>query len=323
MKETIFEQVATAASVLKLDLSAEEFALFAEDQEFSETGLEAVQMLFSYLSEKKQQTTIQTLLKLSRLPTKVPKTFENFDFSLLKGKDVERLKVLASLNAIYSHRNLAFIGPAGTGKTHLAQAFGYACCQHGLKTYFIKASELRDRFTAARRSGKTDSCLNGLVRPSCLIIDEIGHCAFDKENTRLFFDLIDRRYNKEGSFNMIFTSNKNPALWREDFEEDATLLCTLDRIFDDATVFKLRGESFRGKKLETVSLQTGKIPAVEPVVAQEQPIYECWVVGTLFIYSAGSDFSDKNWLNTPDKIWSRSPAASSIVRKKGSCKTRS
>ena len=41
---------------------------------------------------------------------------------------------------------------------------------------------------------------------------------------------------------MIFTSNKNPALWREDFEEDSTLLCTLDRIFDDATVFKLRGE---------------------------------------------------------------------------------
>ncbi len=48
---------------------------------------------------------------------------------------------------------------------------------------------------------------------------------------------------------MIFTSNKNPALWHENFEEDATLLCTLDRIFDDATVFKLRVESFRGKKL--------------------------------------------------------------------------
>ena len=100
MKETIFEQVASAASVLKLDLSAEEFALFAEDREFSEAGMEAVQMLLGYLSEKKQQTTIQTLLKMSRLPTKAPKTFENFDFSLLKGKDVERLKVLSSLNAI-------------------------------------------------------------------------------------------------------------------------------------------------------------------------------------------------------------------------------
>ena len=182
---------------------------------------------------------------------------------------MERLKTLPSLASIYSHRHLAFIGPAGTGKTHLAQAFGYACCQHGMKTYFIKASELRDRFTAARRTGKTDSCLSGLVRPSCLIIDEIGHCAFDKENTRLFFDLIDRRYNKEGNFNMVFTSNKNPALWREDFDEDTTLLCALDRIFDDATVFKLRGESFRGKKLETVSVQTGKVKAVEPMTTQE------------------------------------------------------
>ncbi len=69
--------------------------------------------------------------------------------------------------------------------------------------------------------------------------------------------------NKEGNVTMIFTSNKNPALWREDFDEDATLLCALDRIFDDATVFKLRGESFRGKKLETISLQTGKIMAIE------------------------------------------------------------
>ncbi len=270
MTETAFEQIAAAASVLRLDFSSEEFANFAEERELSEDAIEAVQAVFSYLRQKKQQTTVLTMLKMSRLPTKEPKTFENFDFSLLKGRDVERLKALPSLAAIYSHRNLAFIGPAGTGKTHLAQAFGYACCQHGMKTYFIKASELRDRFTAARRAGKTDSCLSGLVRPSCLIVDEIGHCAFDKENTRLFFDLIDRRYNKEGNFNMIFTSNKNPALWREDFDEDATLLCALDRIFDDATVFKLRGESFRGKKLETVSLQTGKVKAVEPMTDQEE-----------------------------------------------------
>ena len=68
---------------------------------------------------------------------------------------------------------------------------------------------------------------------------------------------------------MFFTSNKNPALWREDFEEDATLLCALDRIFDDATVFKLRVESFRGKKLETVSLQTEKVTAAAPLTMQE------------------------------------------------------
>ena len=68
----------------------------------------------------------------------------------------------------------------------------------------------------------------------------------------------------------LFTSNKNPALWREDFDEDSTLLCALDRIFDEATVFKLRGESFRGKKLDTVSVQTGKVKAVELLADQQE-----------------------------------------------------
>lgn len=96
-------------------------------------------------------------------------------------------------------------------------------------------------------------------KPSCLIIDEVGHCEFDKENTRLFFDLVDRRYNKEGSSNIVFTSNRNPALWKDNFSDDDSLLCSLDRIFDDATVFTLRGESFRGKNLEKISLQTSRV----------------------------------------------------------------
>lgn len=270
MDKTVFETVEEAATLLRLDLNSEEFALYAEAHELTENAISAIADMLVYLSRKKQQAVVEMLLRTSRLPKKNPKTFENFDFSLLKGKDVEKVKSLSSLSAIYSHRNLAFIGPAGTGKTHLAQAFGYACCLHGIKTYFIKATELRDKFTTARRTGKTDSCLNGLVKPSCLIIDEIGHCAFDKENTRLFFDLVDRRYNKEGNFNIIFTSNKNPAKWREDFDEDETLLCALDRVFDEATVCKIRGESFRGKRLETVSLQTGNISAPESLLQAEQ-----------------------------------------------------
>ena len=81
--------------------------------------------------------------------------------------------------------------------------------------------------------------------------------------------MVDRRYQKEGFSNMVFTSNRDPAQWKENFCENDALLCALDRIFDDATVFKLRGESFRGKRLETVSLQTGKIPAIEPVATKE------------------------------------------------------
>ncbi len=262
MSDSFGGTIDQCCGVLKLDFSSAELAQLAVEKGFSQDTLNAVSVLFEYLRDKKEQTTIQTILRMSRLPQKVPKTFDNFDFSLLRGKglvDLEKLESIRTLAPVYAHRNLAFIGPAGTGKTHLAQAFGYECCKHGLKTYFIKASELRDKFTTARRAEKTASMLTSLVRPSCLIIDEIGHCEFDKENTRLFFDLIDRRYNKEGAYNIVFTSNRNPSLWRENFHEEDSLLCALDRIFDAATVFNIHGESFRGKNLETYALQAGKV----------------------------------------------------------------
>jgi DNA replication protein DnaC len=263
MTEAFGGTIGQCCSVLKPDFSSAELAQLTIEHGFSQDTLNGMAILFEYLREKKEQTTIQTILRMSWLPQKVPKTFENFDFSVLRGKSLtepEKLQSIRTLVPVYAHRNLAFIGPAGTGKTHLAQAFGYECCKHGLKTYFIKASELRDKFTAARRTEKTASMLINLVRPSCLIIDEIGHCEFDKENTRLFFDLIDRRYNKEGAYNIVFTSNRSPSLWRENFNEEDSLLCALDRIFDDASVFNIMGESFRGKRLETYALQAGKLP---------------------------------------------------------------
>ena len=256
-----FEMVASCSSALKLDLNVQEFAYVAQMHNFSEESIIAVADTFQYLRDRQRQTTIRTLLKMSRLPMKDAKTFKNFDFTRIYGQDVDRLKSLPTLSPIYAHKNIAFIGPPGTGKTHLAQAFGYECCQQGLKTYFIKMSELRDKFNVARKAGREASVLNGLVRPSCLIIDEVGHCEFDKENTRLFFDLIDRRYNKEGAFNIVFTSNKNPSEWRSIFNESDALLCTLDRIFDDAIVYTIKGASYRGRKLEKVALTTTAIPA--------------------------------------------------------------
>ena len=257
MTDFSFDKLDVSFKTLKLDITSTEMAAFAEEQGLNNSQLEALQEVFDYLHHKKIQTTIDTMLRMSRLPLKNLKTFDNFDFSVLKGRDVEKLESVSSLSALYAHRNLAFIGPAGTGKTHLAQAFGYECCKRGFKTYFIKMTELRDRFDTARRSGRESKVLNGLIRYSCLIIDEVGHCDFDKENTRLFFDLIDRRCNSEKNSSIIFTSNKNPARWRENFNDEDSLLCALDRIFDDATVYKLRGKSYRGKRLETVTLEVG------------------------------------------------------------------
>ena len=270
MDDTKLNLIMRCFDSLKVKMTEEELSTFILDNDFSNADIDAVMRMFTFLEKRNNEASIQMMLRLSKLPLKSPKTFENFDFSQVHGKNVSQLEGLQSLSTLYSHKNVALIGPAGTGKTHIAMAYGYECCQHKLKTYFIKMSELNDMFTQARAYGRSGRVISNLVKPSCLIIDEVGHCVFDRENTRMFFDLVDRRYNKEGPYTMIFTSNKQPSQWKQNFNEDDSLLCALDRIFDDALIFNLRGNSYRGKNCESYSLTTlrgkatnAELPAVK------------------------------------------------------------
>lgn len=90
-------------------------------------------------------------------------------------------------------------------------ALGRECYLKGYKTYFLRTSELKQELMDARKHGREDTVIIGLVKPSCPIIDVIGWCVCDKENTHMFFDVIDRRYNKDGPSTMIFL----PAIRRQ------------------------------------------------------------------------------------------------------------
>lgn len=251
-----------------LALGADELATLASDHDMGEPEMVAVSVTFGYLAEKRRQASIETLLRLSRLPRREPKTFEGFDFSRIQGRDAAALERLPSLADLYARRNVAFVGPGGIGKTHLAQAYGRECCMRGLKAYYVKASELRDRFQRAAERGSTSRAVTALARPSCLIVDEVGRCTFDKACTDLFFDVVDRRYEKEGPNAMVLTSNVAPSGWDEFFTGDDKLLCALDRLFDKASVFVMRGPSFRGRELDTYSVeavpQATKLRGMQP-----------------------------------------------------------
>lgn len=257
----LYQRISDHAFGFKVALSVEELATLAVQHDFGERELATLATVFEYLSDRQREQAIATLLKLSRLPQKAPKTFENFDFGRIQGRDAEALRKLSSLSNLYARKNIAFIGPGGIGKTHLAKAYGRQCCLAGFKSYYLKASELRDRLQKAARSSNPSRTIASLVKPTCLIIDEIGRCSFDKACTDLFFDVIDRRYEKECPNTMILTSNTPVNNWNEFFTGDETLLCTLDRIFDRATVFIMKGASYRGKELETLTVESSPMAA--------------------------------------------------------------
>lgn len=259
MDTNIYDLIQTTSSYLKLSISAQEVAQFCADTKLSDKEIESIFNFLSFMKDKRHDHLVEMLQTMSRIPLREPKTFDNFDFSCIHGKNVDALQNLKSLSTLHAHKNLAFIGPQGVGKTHLAMAYGRKCFENEYKAYFLKATELNQKFTDARRQGRESVTINALVNPACLIIDEIGRCVFDKENTRMFFDVIDRRYSKDGPNNMIFTSNKSPDKWGEYFGEDSSLLCALDRIFDDAMVFMIKGKSYRGSKCETVAITAGEL----------------------------------------------------------------
>lgn len=113
-------------------------------------------------------------------PPKAKTGFNEFDFDRIRDRDAAALRKLLALSNLRARKNIAFIGPDGIGRTHLAQAYGHECCLAGYKAYYLKATELRDRLKRAADSGSTSHIVATLVKPSCPIIDEGGRFVFEK-----------------------------------------------------------------------------------------------------------------------------------------------
>lgn len=257
-----------AAARLGPRLTAAEVAALASDHDMGDAELGALAVTFDYLAERRGRASTGTLPGLSGLPRREPKAFDGFDLSRMRGRDAGALARLPALADPYAHRNVASMGPGGMGKTHLAQAYGRECRVRGLKTYHVRANEPGDRFQRAAERGSAQRAVATPARPSRLIVDEVGRCVFDRACTDLLFDAVDRRHEKEGPNTMTLTSNMAPSSWDELLAGDEALLCALDRAFDKASVLVMRGPSYRGRGLDTHSVeavpQATKVRGMQP-----------------------------------------------------------
>lgn len=174
------------------------------------------------------------------------KTIEAFDFAFATGAPRNQILELSALGFVERSENVVLLGPSGTGKTHLAIAFGLIAAQKGLKVRFTSAADLVIAMETAKRQGRMKEALHRTVAaPKLMIIDEIGYLPFGREQSNLFFQVIAKRYEK-GS--IILTSNLAFGSWDEAFAGDAVLTAAmLDRILHHASVVQIAGESYRLK----------------------------------------------------------------------------
>lgn len=219
--------------------------------------------------ERLQSMPTPWLGMISRAPTKLPaptplgyqhsltmfariacfpavKTLDQYDFGFAVGAPRKQIMELASLAFIERAENVAFLGPSGVGKTHLAIALGCLATQKGYKTRFFSAADLMLMLEAAQRQGRYRQVMHRAVNAyKLLIVDEIGYLPMSREQANLFFQVVAQRYEK-GS--MILTSNLTFGSWDSAFAGDGVLtVVMLDRILHHSTIVNINGESFRLK----------------------------------------------------------------------------
>lgn len=137
-----------------------------------------------------------------------------------------------------------FLGPPGTGKTHLATGIAVRACQGGHRVQFATASRWVDRLAGAHHDGRLQDELRRLARYPLLVIDEVRYIPFEPAAANLFLQLVAAR-NERAS--LIVTSNKPFGRWGEVFGDDTVAAAMIDRLVHHADVIALKGESYRLK----------------------------------------------------------------------------
>lgn len=204
--------------------------------------VEALVKLTNYEIDVREQNMIHSMVKVAAFPHR--KEIDEFDFEFQPSINRQQILDFITLRFLEACENIVFLGPSGVGKTHLATSIGIAAAKKRTSTYFIKCHDLIQNLKRAKIENRLEARLKHYTKYRLLIIDEIGYLPIEQEDAKIFFQLIDMRYEKRST---ILTTNINFKAWDEVFQDTKLANAILDRVLHHATVVSIVGPSYRIK----------------------------------------------------------------------------
>ncbi|WP_206406649.1 IS21-like element helper ATPase IstB [Clostridium sp. ATCC 25772] len=202
--------------------------------------VDALYELTSKEIEVKNFNATNAMVKVAGFPHL--KEMKDFDFEFQPKINKKQFLDFESLRFLESNSNVILIGNSGVGKTHLATSIGIAAAKKRISTYFIKCQDLIDQLKKAYLENKLESRIKHFSKYRLLIIDEIGYLPIGEQEAKMFFQLIDKRYEKKST---IITSNINLSDWSQIFVDNMLASAILDRLVHHSSIVNILGNSYR------------------------------------------------------------------------------
>jgi DNA replication protein DnaC len=258
--DPVEERVTNAMKRLQLNHLRETLpALLSEAAKGEWTYLDFLDRILQREVDSKQGKRVRMGLQIAHFPS--VRTLEGFDFSLQPSVDERLIGELATGNFLAHGEAVLMLGPPGVGKTHLAIGLGRKMVERGHTVRFATATALLSTLSKAESEGSLSEKLIEFSKPRLLIIDELGYLPFERRAAHLFFQLVNRRYEK-GS--LLITTNQRVSEWGTIFGDEVLATAILDRLLHHSHTLMITGESYRLREKRKSGLFRSGIPPVDP-----------------------------------------------------------
>ena len=241
MKTSVTAQLSQQLRTLKLSGMLEHYdarVMEAANNDLSHT--EFLTMLLTDEIEERTNRKMARLLKRAALGSE--KTIESFDFHFNPSVNAKVIKSFATCRFVERGDSIFFLGPTGTGKTHLAKALAHQACRFMFSVSFYNFHQLFSEMATADLQNRLPTMMKRLLGVDLLCIDDFGFKAIDQQSAERLYAIVDGRF---GQKSIIITSNRSITDWGSLFSDPVMGNAIMDRLAHTAHHVVIKGQSYR------------------------------------------------------------------------------